>query len=293
VRRRGAELGRSGAAKALSALAFLPGRIDDYLEGKDGARTVEKRGIPWIALPTTAGSGAEATKNAVIKSASLGVKRSIRSALLLASAVIVDPELALRLPRATTGISGLDALTQLVEAYVSVRSVPPVRALIRGAFPRMLEALQKLSREPEDLTARADAAYGALVSGIALSNAGLGAAHGFASGVGGAYDIPHGLLCAVFLPHVLAANAGAILGSLEELTEGLEKGEGSGDPVQWLSQSVTALLQSYGLPTDLRGYRIPKSRVRELAEKSSGSSMKGNPRELTREEKERLLLQVI
>ncbi len=280
-------------AKALSALAALPGCVEEYLEGKGGARSVDKRGIPWIAVPTTAGSGAEATKNAVIRSASLGVKRSIRSPHLLASAVVVDPELAMELPLFTTGISGLDAFTQLVEAYLSNRSIQPVRALVHDAFAPMLRALERLLEAPEDLAARTDAAYGALMSGIALSNAGLGAAHGFAAGIGGAYDIPHGLLCAIFLPHVLEANAEEIRRPLAELTEGLTAHGEPRDPVEWLAGRVVGLLRAYGLPTDLRGYGIPKGRAGELAEKSLGWSMKCNPRELSREEREGLLLKVI
>jgi alcohol dehydrogenase class IV len=277
-------------AKALSALLVCPGTVESYLEGVPGTREVPAGGVPWIGVPTTAGTGAEVTKNAVLRAPSLGVKRSMRSLHLLAAAVIVDPRLSEDLPRSVTGTSGLDALTQLVEAYVSRRSTPPVRTLIASAFLPMLDALLRLAADISDRTARSDAAYGALVSGIALANAGLGAAHGFAAGVGGAYDIPHGLLCAVFLPHVLQANAREIREALRELARGREDG---GDPVEWLSRQCAGLLEAFGLPRDLRRFGIPKSRIPELARLSSGSSMRGNPRELDAAEKERLLGLVI
>jgi alcohol dehydrogenase class IV len=278
------------SAKALSALLRHTGRVEEYLEGMVGAKRVEGPVVPWIAVPTTAGTGAEATNNAVVRSRSLGVKRSMRSRLLLASSVIVDPELSTGLPRAVTGISGLDALAQLVEAYVSRMSTPPVRALVRDAFPRHLAALTRLSNKAEDPDARSDASYGALMSGIALANAGLGAAHGFAAGVGGAFDIPHGLLCAVFLPRVLEANTSEISEAIRDLA-----GFASGvqDPVGWLAGAVRGLLDAFDLPLGLKRYGIPPERIGELAEKSSGSSMRGNPRELCRDEKEALLARVI
>jgi alcohol dehydrogenase class IV len=277
-------------AKALSFLLTVPGPVDSYLEGVPGMREIATPGIPWIAVPTTAGTGAEATKNSVVRAPSLGVKRSMRSVHLLASSVIVDPRLTEGLPAAVTGTSGLDALTQLVEAYVSRKSTPPVRALVRSAFLPMVDALRRLSVDLSDAAARSDAAYGALVSGIALANAGLGAAHGFAAGIGGAYDIPHGLICAVCLPHVLAVNAPAIRDAAAELA-GVRAG--SGDPVEWLAGEAKSLLGAFGLPGGLKRFDIPASRIPELARLSAGSSMRGNPVELTDAQKEGILSLVV
>lgn len=277
-------------AKALSALVRLDGRVDEYLEGVEGTRPIEREGIPWIAVPTTAGTGAEATRNAVVKSTTLGVKRSIRSARLMAAAVVVDPELTRSLPRGVTGTSGLDALTQLVEAFVSRRSTPPVRALVSHAFPLMVDALRRLAADLTDMEARSDAAYGALVSGVALANAGLGAAHGFAAGLGGAYDIPHGLICAVMIPRVLAANAPVIRDAVAGLVGARA---GGADPVEWLAHEVEDLLRAFSLPRDLRAYGIPRARVPELCRLSMGTSMKANPRDLSTQELETLLMDVI
>jgi alcohol dehydrogenase class IV len=280
-------------AKALSALLRSPGPVERFLEGVPGSRPVPDDCLPWVAVPTTAGTGSEATKNAVVRIERLGVKRSMRSARLLARAVLVDPELTLTLPAEITGASGLDALTQLVEAFLSRASTPFVRALVADAFPRMLDALDGLPGAPADIGLRSEASYGALVSGIALANAGLGAAHGFAAAIGGECDVPHGLACAVLLPHVLEANRAAILDPLQGLVEGCRGLPRGCDPVAWLAGKVRGLLGAFGLPEDLREYGIGVERIPELAEKASGSSMRGNPRELSMEERRLILARVL
>jgi alcohol dehydrogenase class IV len=280
-------------AKALSALARFPGSAERFLEGLPGASTVPGPCIPWIAVPTTSGTGAEATKNAVIKSESAGVKRSMRSRHLLAHVVLADPELTLSLPLGVTGTSGLDAFTQLLEAYVSRATTQPVRSLIEGAFPLMWDALNGLPGAPRDIELREKASYGALVSGVALANAGLGAAHGFAAAVGGMYDVPHGLACAVFLPHVLDANRDVVGRDVARLVGETHGKDAARDPVGWLAAEAARLLSAYGLSADLRGFGIPKEKLPELAEKSSGSSMRGNPRELSMEERMSILSRVL
>ena len=276
-------------AKAVSALVRYPGSAERFLEGLSGAVAIPGACVPWIAVPTTAGTGAEATKNAVIRVESAGVKRSMRSRFLLAHAAIVDPELTLSLPASVTGTSGLDAFTQLVEAYVSRAATPPVRSLVEGAFDGMWEALNGLGASPGDLPLREKASYGSLVSGIALANSGLGAAHGFAAAVGGMFEVPHGLACAVFLPAVLHANRDVIGSDLARLVGGTRGREAAKDPVGWLASECRRLLSAYGLPTDLRGFSIPPQRAAELAEKASGSSMRGNPRDLSMEERQEIL----
>jgi alcohol dehydrogenase class IV len=280
-------------AKAMSAAARFPGSVERFLEGLPGAVPVPGPCLPWVAVPTTSGTGAEATRNAVIMSESAGVKRSMRSRHLLAHAVIVDPELTLSLPAAVTGTSGLDAFTQLVESYVSRAATQPVRSLVEGAFPVMWDALHGLSRSPDDIELREKASYGALVSGIALANAGLGAAHGFAAAVGGMFAVPHGLACAVFLPHVLAANRNVISRDIGRLVGGSHGRQAARDPVGWLASEAVRFLGVYGLPSDLRRFGIPPEKVDELAEKSSGSSMRGNPRDLSMKERTDILSRVV
>jgi alcohol dehydrogenase class IV len=279
-------------AKAVSALVRHRGPCRRFLEGVEGATAVPGPGVPWIAVPTTAGTGAEATKNAVVMSHTAGAKRSMRSPHLLAHAVIVDPLLTLSLPASVTGASGLDALTQLVEAYVTRAANPVVSSLIEGAFAGMLDALERLPGSPLDVGLRTRASYGSLVSGIALANAGLGAAHGLAAAVG-ARGVPHGLACAVFLPHVLAANASVIRDMIERLAATCGGAPVRGDAVGWLSSRVVSLLHAFGLPTDLRGFGIDRGKIPDLAVKAAGSSMRGNPRELSAEEREGILAKVL
>jgi alcohol dehydrogenase class IV len=273
-------------AKALSAVLDADEPVERFLEGIEGAIAVPGPGVPWIAVPTTAGTGAEATRNAVIRLADRGLKRSMRSPFLLASSVVVDPRLTVDLPREVTGTCGLDALTQLVEAYVSRKANPFTSSLVRGAFLPLLDALERLADHPADMGLRTAASYGSFVSGIALANAGLGAAHGFAAGLGGMYDIPHGLLCAVFLPHVLEANAEVIRDRVLELAAGRN---GRTDPVRWLAEAVQRLLGVYGLPVDLHGFDVPADRVAEIVVRSAGSSMRGNPRDLGGDEQKRIV----
>jgi alcohol dehydrogenase class IV len=279
------------SVKTLSGLLRLPGRVEDYLEGVGKGLPISGPGVPWAALPTTAGTGAEATKNAVVRAGKLGYKRSLRSPHLLAFLVLVDPELSRDCPLRLTGIAGLDALTQLVESFVTRKANPVTRALAQAAFPVMLDALLKLPARPDDLEARGSAAYGALVSGITLANAGLGAAHGFASGLGGMYEVPHGLICALFLRPVLRFNEPVIREDLARLARAA--GVDAADPVAWLLEQVDRLVSLYGLPEDLKGFGIRAEDVPEIARRSSGSSMSGNPRELPQEARERMLRQLL
>ncbi len=281
-------------AKTLSALLPLPGKVEDYLEGVGQGLPIPGPGVPWLAAPTTAGTGAEATKNAVVRAGGLGYKRSLRSPHLLASCVLVDPELSRECPLRLTGISGMDALTQLVESYVSRKATTVTRALARDAFPLMLRALKRLAARPDDLAARAEAAYGALVSGITLANGGLGAAHGFASGLGGMYEVPHGLICALLLRPVLRFNAVAIREDCGRLLRSTEEHDGRAagppaDPVDWLLAEIDGLFRLYGLPENLKGFGIRQEDIPEIARRSSGSSMSGNPVELPQAERERML----
>jgi alcohol dehydrogenase class IV len=289
------------SAKALAGLLNAREPVEDFLEGVGRGLQLQGPAVSWIALPTTAGTGAEVTKNAVIRAAHLGAKKSLRSPLLLASAVLVDPEFAVGSPLALSGAAGMDALVQLVESYVSRKAAPVPRALAQHAFPVMLAALKAIPRDPQGLEPRCGAAYGALCSGTALANSGLGAAHGFASGLGGLYDIPHGLLCALFIRPVLRANAdlvrsdcaalrasGRPQGTLRQSTAQEPK-----DPVEWLLAEFDALFELYGLPRDLKGFGVDPARIPEIAERSSGSSMSGNPRELSMPERERILSDLV
>ena len=200
------------SAKALAALLTNPGDMLDYLEVVGKGQSISQMPLPCICIPTTAGTGSEVTRNSVIGVSDQRLKVSMRGLLMLARVALVDPELTYSLPPEVTAYTGLDALTQLVEAYLSARATVFSRAIVESALPyaRHLEAAYAASQtNRHDVTARTAReamSYAALCSGLALANSGLGAVHGFASVMGARYPIPHGLCCGILLPHTIEAN---------------------------------------------------------------------------------------
>lgn len=288
------------AGKAIAALATNPGDLHDYLEVIGKARPLGQAPLPFIAIPTTAGTGAEVTRNAVLASSAHRVKASLRSPLLLARLAVVDPELTLGLPRALTASTGLDALTQLIEPFVSCRANPLVDSLCRESLGRVARALPRVCEQPADLAAREDMCLGSLCSGLALANAGLGAVHGFAAAIGGMFIAPHGAVCAALLPHVMEMNLRALHGrvsaspALDRYTEiaRLLTGQDSAtadDGVAWVRQLVNDL----EIPS-LATHGVTKEHVADLCAKAAqASSMKANPLPLLREELEEILNRAI
>jgi alcohol dehydrogenase class IV len=197
------------AAKAVAGLLTNGGQAVDYMEVVGHGKKITKPAAPWLAIPTTAGTGAEVTRNAVIGLPEKNFKASIRSEHLLPKAVIVDPELALDVPPDVTASSGMDALCQLIEAYTSTNASYFTDGLIFKVLSDAATALPRAYRDGRDLKARAHMALAALYSGIALTNAGLGAVHGFAAPLGANFPAPHGTICATLLPHILRQNISA------------------------------------------------------------------------------------
>jgi alcohol dehydrogenase class IV len=259
------------AAKAAAALAVNPGGVEAYLEGVGDGRALVADPLPFIAVPTTAGSGAECTKNAVICDHAKKYKKSFRDPRLLARLVLVDPLLTVGLPAAETAYGGMDAIAQLLEAAVTKKRNPLATAL---ALPRLAEALDALPiacREPDALAARETMALASLSSGLALANAGLGAVHGFAAGIGGMYPIAHGLVCAMLLAPVTRFNIerapdayAAVLAMFGETPTGFV-------------ERLAGLAASVGIPERLREIGIPADALPEIVQRSRGSSMDGNP----------------
>ena len=198
------------AAKAVAALAANGGDPLDYLEVVGRGRSLTQPSLPCIAIPTTAGTGAEVTRNAVLASPEHGIKASLRSETMLPRLALVDPELTYSLPAAVTASTGLDALTQLIEPFTSSKANPLTDALCREGMMRAARSLRTAYEDGRDAVAREDMAHASLFGGLALANAGLGVVHGFAGPVGGAFHAPHGAVCAAFLPHVMAVNARAL-----------------------------------------------------------------------------------
>src|SRR5688572_8867606 len=194
------------AAKAVAALLANPGDPLDFLEVVGRGRPLAHTPLPFVAVPTTAGTGAEVTKNAVLASTRHAVKVSLRSDSMLPRVALVDPELTLSLPPALTAATGLDALTQVIEPFVSSQSNPITDALSRDWTARGSRALRRASRDGSDRQARSYMALVSLFGGLSLANAKLGAVHGFAGPIGGMFTAPHGAVCARLLPEVVERN---------------------------------------------------------------------------------------
>ena len=263
----------------------------DHLEVVGRGVPVERPAVPYVAVPTTAGTGAEATANAVLGSPEHGIKASIRSPHLLAAVALVDPLLTLTCPPGVTASSGLDALTQCLEPYVSPRANPATDAVAAEGLRRGARALRRAHEHGDDRGAREEMALCSLFGGIALANAKLGAVHGVAGVVGGMVDAPHGAVCAALLAPVVEANLRALrerepaspaLRRYAEVAGLLTGRDGAAveDAVDWLRETVAAL----DVPP-LGAVGLRPAQHAEVAEKAArSSSMQGNPVRLTEEE---------
>ena len=285
------------SAKAIAALAANPGGALDYLEVVGAGRPLEHPALPVLAVPTTAGTGSEVTRNAVLAAPEQRAKASLRHASMLPRVALVDPELTLDLPPQITAWSGLDALTQLLEPYVSCRAQPLTDGLCLQGLELAAWALPRAYHEPRDLAAREAMCTASLMGGLALANAGLGAVHGIAAPLGGGYPAPHGAVCAALLPHIVATNIAALqqrdpdgpgLPRYERVAEVLlgrrttEQRVLLADLVHYL-HSLVAELAVPGLAR----YGLTEAAIPGLAQQAArASSMRANPLVLTQAELE-------
>ena len=278
------------AGKAVAGMLANPGQVRDYLELAGSGKPLLNRGVPFIAVPTTAGTGAEVTRNAVLDVPEHEVKASLRSPHLLARLAVVDPELTLSLPPAITAYTGMDALTQLIEPFVSNAANPLTDAVCREGLTRAARSLARAYRDGSDVAAREDMALAALFGGIALANARLGAVHGFAAVLGGTTGHAHGAICARLLPFVMEANIRAVIergdpATIERYSE-IARAL-SGDPA---ADAWSGVAWVRGLCAEMN---IPPLRVAGLSVTDCGpliplaqraSSTQGNPVKLSDEE---------
>lgn len=279
------------AGKALAALVANTGELFEYLEVVGRGAALEQAPLPMIAVPTTAGTGAEVTANSVLLSPAHGVKASLRSPSLVPKLAIVDPELAVSLPPAQTAASGMDALTQLMECFVSHAANPLTDPLCRDGMTRAARSLRVAVQDGASLQARSDMALASLFSGMALANAKLGAVHGFAAPLGGMLGAAHGEICAALLPHVMEANIRTLRHVAPE-----HPALARYDEVGWLltgredARAEDGLEFARSLCQDLaiRGLGelgLTEGVMEEVVEKASrASSMRGNPIVLDRDE---------
>lgn len=279
------------AGKAIAAMLTNNGDVLNYLEVIGGGKALSRSPAPFLAIPTTAGTGSEVTRNAVLASPEHRLKVSLRSPLMLPKVALVDPELTWDLPPALTASTGLDALTQLIEPYVSGRANPMTDGLCVEGIARVARSLRAAFANGRNPAAREDMAVASLFGGLALANAGLGAVHGLAGVIGGMFGPPHGAICAALLPHVMAANLAAMrsrdstnpaLPRYDEVAR-LLTGRSNAladDGVEWAGRLVCDLkiskLGAHGLMPQHAGDLVEKSK--------NASSMKANPIILTPEE---------
>jgi alcohol dehydrogenase class IV len=284
------------AGKAVAALLPNGDEPLDYLEVIGAGKPLVNPSLPLITVPTTAGTGSEVTRNAVLGSPEHGMKASLRSPFMLPRLAVVDPELTFSLPPALTASTGLDALTQLIEPYVSVRANPITDALCRDGLTRAAIALRRAYKVGSDVDARVGMSCASLFGGLALANAALGAVHGFAAPIGGMFDAPHGAVCAALLPHATLVNIRALRARAKD-PDGIQRYETVGslltgsaranadDAVEWLSETCRSL----NIPP-LREYGVSQQHVTDIVGKAArASSMKGNPIVLTEKELSEIL----
>jgi alcohol dehydrogenase class IV len=304
------------AGKAVAMLLGNGGDPLDYLEVIGSGRAITRPAVPFIAVPTTAGTGAEVTANAVLASLEHRVKASLRSPLMIPRIALVDPQLTVSCPPPVTAASGLDALTQCLEPLVSPRASPLTDGLASEGLRHAAAGLRAAYADGEDLTARADMATCALLGGMALANAKLGAVHGLAGVIGGIADVPHGIACATLLAPVIEANVQA----LRSRGDGVQRGQEvqgvqgvqgvhpaldryaraarllTGEPaasvqdgLAWIRQTLT-LLAVPGLAT----FGIGPQHADEIAAKAlTSSSMQGNPVVLSHGDLKAILLRAL
>jgi alcohol dehydrogenase class IV len=276
------------------------GDLLDYLEVIGRGKPLTYAPAPYIAVPTTAGTGSEVTRNAVLASPEHRVKVSLRSPSMLPRLAVVDPELTYSMPPAVTASTGLDALTQVLEPYISNQANPMTDAICREGLWRAARSLRRAYQDGSDAAAREDMALVSLFGGLALANAKLGAVHGFAGPLGGLFHAPHGTICARLLPYVMEANVRALqarmpespsLARYDEVAQ-LLTGDNTAratDGVIWVQDLCQALdvspLSNFGLSEDDFPMVVDKAQ--------RASSMKGNPILLTDEELTHILRRAI
>ncbi|WP_297086875.1 iron-containing alcohol dehydrogenase [uncultured Draconibacterium sp.] len=281
------------SAKAIAAMATNPGKLMDYLEVIGLGKPLSQKPLPCIAIPTTAGTGAEVTKNSVLKSVEKQVKVSLRSNYMYPDIAVVDPVLTYSMSPALTASTGVDALTHLLETFVSSQANLFNDMLCREGLTRIARSLLKAYKNGNDRTAREDMAMASMLGGMALANVKLGAVHGFAGPMGGMFPIPHGAVCAGLMAAVIETNINALqregkaLTKFDELAKILTANPNAvaADAVIWAADLVSTLR----IPS-LSAFGITKEDFAELVKKAkASSSMKGNPVELTDEDLYRIL----
>ena len=257
------------AGKAIAAMATQDGELSEYFHS---AREMEMDSLPFVALPTTAGTGTECTNNAVLTDRDRAVKQSLRSESMIPSVALVDPELTLNVPPEVTARSGMDALTQAIESYVSRGANDATDALALRAIELIASGLPDAVADGSRIAHREPVALGSLLTGMAFANAGLGAVHGLAHPIGIHWGVPHGLVCAVLLPHVCQFNLSAQSEKFERIAPFV-----GAESAQRIPDALTALNRRVGIPADFKAYGLNESCFDRILAVCRSGSMRNNP----------------
>jgi len=277
-------------AKAIAGLFPYPGTVSEYFHGQ---RKIAGGGLPWIAVPTTAGTGAEVTSNAVLSDPQTRIKSSLRHDGWYAHTALVDPELTMSMPPSVTVASGSDALVQAIEAYTSIGASPTTDALAMRAIELIGRSLKVVCANGQNRAARADMLYGSMLAGMALANARLGGVHGMAHPLGERFHISHGVICGLLLPWVMVYNVdyakekyAAVARLLGIDTRGMDDEQAA----QAAIEAIRALFAEIGIPSRLSPFGVTEADFPVIiAESLPSGSLKHNPRPLAAQDVEAIL----
>lgn len=280
-------------AKAVAGFAPNEGKLVDYIEGVGAGKQIENVPINHIAVPTTSGTGSEMTKNAVIMGIDTKFKRSFRHDKMVPMAAIIDPELTVTVPKSTTAYSGMDAITQLVESYISKKSNTFTDALALEGLQMAGKSLLDAYNDGYNIEARTNMAYASTISGMCLANSGLGAVHGIVAGLGAVMHVPHGMSCAILLPHVIKKNAPYIRHKSAALCSALTGSctNNHKNNTEAIIKYVDNMVEKLNIPKDFNSIGMDKETAMEVIKCRSSSSMTGNPYQMTDEDILNILLQ--
>jgi alcohol dehydrogenase class IV len=272
------------AAKAAACLIPKKGKAADYFYGK---KEIKQKGLFFVAVPTTAGTGAEITKNSVLTDSNAKIKKSIRHHTMVPDVAIIDPELTLSSPPALTAASGLDAFTQAVESYISGKSTPVSRSLAITAVKKIFKNLPRTYSNPNDIDARKEMAEGSMITAMAFAQSGLGAVHGIAHPLGSLLNVPHGQACATLLQPVLEWNMPKCRERYSDLATACETNSPEG-----FIQAVAELRRKTDTASDFKKFGLSNAHFDFIIKNCRSNSMKSNPRPMSDKDVIRILEEV-
>ena len=278
-------------AKAAAAIIPRKGLCADYFSGE---KTITEKGLFFAALPTTAGTGAEMTKNSVLTEKSTKIKKSLRSPFMTADLALVDPNLTFTCPPELTAASGLDAFVQAVEAYTNPAAGPYSKALAMTALVKIASNLEHAYREPDNIAARSDMAEGSMLAGMAFAPCGLGAVHGLAHPIGSLLHVPHGIACAILMPYIFEFNAQEAEEDYAVLAYTLGKTACTlADAAGEFVRETKRLAKALNVPETFREYGLKEEHFPFIVKNCRSASMKSNPREMSDEQVLELLKKLV